>query len=488
MSLLNYGNVWLKRAYDCAPVPVQTAVVTAYGWRHKRQVHGAHYRRYAHLLQQTQWYSSERLGAYQSDKLRAFIAHAYANSPYWREVFAACGLTASDVQTPEDLAQLPILEKETVRAHIDRMASAAYAGRHAPTVAVHTSGTTGKALHLRLTDECWQRDYAFRDQHRSWSGASPADQVVTFAGHPVVPSEFLRPPYWRYNAAERQLIFSSQHLGPATAPDYAREIRRFRPRLIDGYPSAIYVFAVYLLDAGIRDIRPRAVYTHSETLLDHQRAVIENAMGCKVYNWYGNTEMVGNIVECERGSLHVRQEHSVLEILTLEGKPARPGDVAELVGTGFGNYATPLIRYRLGDTVLMGDAECTCGRAGPFVQSVMGRVDDVVVTPDGRYVGRLDHVFKDALNVSEAQLRQDEVGSLTVRLVTRPQFGDRDRDMLDREFRTRLGPAIRLDYEMVPEIPREANGKFRFVVSSVPLRMGETIIDQSHEELERGST
>ena len=481
MSLLSYGNTRLKRAYDRAPVQVQTAVVTAYGWRHRRQVNGAHYRRYVHLLQQTQWYSSERLGAYQSDKLRAFIGHACATSPYWREVFATRGLTPSDVQTPGDLAQLPILEKETVRAQIDRLASSAYAGRRPQTVAVHTSGTTGKALHLRLTKECWQRDYAFRDQQRSWSGALPGDPVVTFAGHPVVPSGLLRPPYCRYNRPERQLIFSSQHLGPATAPDYAREVRRFRPTLIHGYPSTIYLFALYLQDAGIRDIRPRAVYTHSETLLDHQRAVIENAMGCKVYNWYGSSEMVGNIVECERGKLHVRQEHSVLELLTLDGRPARPGDVAELIGTGFGNYATPLIRYRLGDTVLVGDGECTCGRAGPIVKSVIGRIEDIVVTPDGRHVGRLDHVFKDALNVREAQLRQDEVGSLTVRLVTRPRFGERDRNMIEGELRTRLGPAIRLDYQMVSAIPREANGKFRFVVSKVPIRMGETIIDQSQE-------
>jgi len=479
VSLLSYGNTWLKRAYDRAPVQVQTAVVTAYGWRHRRLVNGTHYRRYVHLLQQTQWYSSEGLGAYQSDKLRSFIAHAYATSPYWREVFATRGLAPSDVQAPEDLAQLPVLEKETIRAQIDRLASAAYAGRRGQTVAVHTSGTTGKALHLRLTKECWQRDYAFRDQHRSWSGALPGDPVVTFAGHPVVPSELLRPPYWRYNRAERQLIFSSQHLGPATAPDYAREVRRFRPTLIHGYPSTIYLFALYLKDEGIRNIRPRAVYTHSETLLDHQRAVIESAMGCKVYNWYGNTEMVGNIVECERGRLHVRLEHSVLEMVTLDGRPAQPGDVAELIGTGFGNYATPLIRYRLGDTVLVVADECPCGRSGPIVESVMGRLEDIVVTPDGRHVGRLDHVFKDALNVREAQLRQDEVGSLTVRLVTRPQYSERDREMIDGELRIRLGPTIRLDYETVSAIPREANGKFRFVVSKVPIRMGETIVRQS---------
>jgi phenylacetate-CoA ligase len=101
----------------------------------------------------------------------------------------------------------------------------------------------------------------------------------------------------------------------------------------------------------------------------------------------------------------------------------------------------------------------------------MGRVEDIVVTPEGRHLGRLDHVFKDMLNVVEAQIVQDTVDAVRIRMVKRSEFAEGDMRLLERELRLRLGSVIRLEYEFVGRIPRLPNGKFRFVVSKVPLRI-----------------
>jgi len=238
-------------------------------------------------------------------------------------------------------------------------------------VHVHTSGTTGKALHLWISKECWEREYAFRQLHRSWGGIDIGDRIATIAGHPVVPMDRTSPPFWRENWAENQLIFSSQHITPENLKYYAEKLNQFQPELLHGYPSSLYLIALYLNSEGIYTIKPKVVFTHSESLLYYQRELLENVFSCKVYNWYGNTEMVANIVECEAGNLHVKLEHSIIEIIRSDGQPARPGEIGELICTGFGNYATPLIRYRVGDTVIPSDSVCPCGRSGPLIEKII---------------------------------------------------------------------------------------------------------------------
>ena len=206
--------------------------------------------------------------------------------------------------------------------------------------------------------------------------------------------------------------------------------------------------------------------------------MIEAVFGCKVFNWYGNTEMTANIVECDHGSLHVKPEHSVLEFLSPEGRPARPGELAEIVATGYGNEAFPLIRYRTGDTAIVSDRPCECGRGGPTVVSVTGRVEDIVVTPEGRHVGRLDHVFKDSSNVREAQLIQESEDTLTVRIVRRDDYNEADTTLITHALRERLGDRMQFHFEFVDRIPRGPNGKFRFVVSKVGLAIGPRELDE----------
>ena len=245
--------------------------------------------------------------------------------------------------------------------------------------------------------------------------------------------------------------------------------------LFRSYPSSLYLLALGLAEQQETGIQPRAVFTASETLLETQRSVIEAVFGCKVFNWYGNTEMTANIVECDYGGLHVKPEHSFLEFLDPEGNPARPGELAEIVATGFGNEAFPLIRYRTGDTAILSDRPCECGRSGPMAQSVTGRVEDIVVTPEGRHVGRLDHVFKDSPNIREAQLVQETPDTLVVRIVRREEYGPEDTERVTHSLRQRLGDRMRFEFQFVDRIPRGANGKFRFVISKVGLGIGERV-------------
>ncbi len=475
-----YGSQAVRQLYDASPALVKDLMATGYGYRLKRRKYGPHFRRYLAELTESQWWSPEQHAEAQARRLRRFVRHAALTVPFYRDLFRSLGIDSRDIQDYDDLTQLPLLEKETVRAAGTRLMSERFDPKQV--VWFFTSGTTGKALEIPVARECFEREYAFRWMHYTWAGIRPGERTAMMAQHPVTPARRVKPPFWVTNHAEGQLLLSSQHLMAVSIPYYAEKLRSWQPAMIHGFPSSLYMLALGLRERNETGIRPRALFTASETLLDTQRALIEAVFGCKIFNWYGSCEMAANIVECDHSSLHVKPEHSLVEFLNENGQPARPGELAEIVATGFGNEAYPLIRYRTGDTAILADRPCECGRSGPIVRSLSGRVEDIFVTPEGRHEGRLDGVFKDAPHVVEAQLIQERIDVLTVRIVRTASYGPEDTARVERHLRERLGPSMRFEFEFPDRIPRGANGKYRFAVSKMGLRIVEPHGSSVHSE------
>jgi phenylacetate-CoA ligase len=242
----------------------------------------------------------------------------------------------------------------------------------------------------------------------------------------------------------------------------------FKPTAIHGYPSSVYLIAQGFKKHGKKLNSLKAIFTASESLYDFQREVIEDAFQVKVYNWYGNTEMCANIVECDKGRLHLKLEHSYVEILDENNNPVKPGGKGRLVCTAIGNRAFPLIRYDIGDIVTLSKEEkCVCGRGGIIIASIEGRKEDYIVTKDGKKIGRLDHLFKDTLGIKQSQIVQTEVGKITINIVLEDNFSKKDINLLTNEIFLRFGNGIDYEIKVVNEIPRGANDKFRFILSDI---------------------
>ena len=175
--------------------------------------------------------------------------------------------------------------------------------------------------------------------------------------------------------------------------------------------------------------------------------------------------------QCENGLFHIRAEHSYVEILDEHNQPAKPGTPGRLVVTAFGNYATPLVRYDVGDIATLSEnSTCRCGRGGTLVERIIGRVEDYIVTPDGRFVGRLDHLFKNTTNVLMGQIVQDHVNEVRILIVRDGCYGPKDEAIIKKEARMRLGNKINIRFEYVEDIQRAKQGKFRFVISRVGMK------------------
>jgi phenylacetate-CoA ligase len=99
--------------------------------------------------------------------------------------------------------------------------------------------------------------------------------------------------------------------------------------------------------------------------------------------------------------------------------------------------------------------------------SIEGRVDDVIITPDGRHIGRLDPVFKADLPIREAQIIQKTPDTLHVLYVPTDAYTAADGEALIRRIHDRVGDGMGVTLQAVAEIPRSASGKFRAVISEV---------------------
>jgi len=355
----------------------------------------------------------------------------------------------------DDLATWPVLEKGTIRNAPEEFLSDRWPKRSL--VRSETSGTTGSPLSVYCTEDAYQWEMAFRWRHRAWAGIPFGARGAYLSGHLVAPHTRTRPPFWVFDGAENRLLLSSYHLNADNLPAYVSELAKFGPEFIHGYPSSLLLVAQAALNSPRRP-RPRAVFAASETLLAHQRAIIEEAFGCKVYVWYGQTEMTVNIVECERGSLHAREDYGVLETSPDGGA----------IGTGLRNHAMPFIRYWTGDAIKLDGGECECRRPFGLVRSIEGRMEDYVVTPNGSRIGRLDHLLKGVTGVVEAQILQDDPSAVLLRIVRDQDYSMETEEAIRREALIRMGSQVRLDFDYVESIPRGPGGKFRFVVSNVP--------------------
>jgi phenylacetate-CoA ligase len=402
----------------------------------------------------------------QERRLREIVRWVGSTVPYYRDLFRREGIDPDTIRSLDDLSKIPTLDKHTVQSRKSELVSESIPRR--AQIAGRTSGTTGTALSLVYTHDALAWQYAAVWRQRGWWRMALGDKYAAFGGQRVVPVEQRMPPYWRHDPARSRALFSLYHMAPQNMRHYTRELMRPGYLFWQGYPSSIALVARYLLDWSLDLGRaaPDAVFTSSETLLEPQRNAIEKSTGAAVADHYSNAELCVSVSQCPELGYHVDTELCALEV-----DPHEETDDwvrGEIIATGFANRAMPLLRYRTGDVAtLLKRGACPCGRGRPLLERIDGRIEDYIITPDGRRVGRMDHIFKDTLEVKEAQLYQPSVEQLIVRIVPGSGWGLDVERYLDHELRSRIGPGLATSYELHDSLPRAENGKFRAVISSV---------------------
>lgn len=413
------------------------------GYRERERFDATNWRRYVH------------------ERTRELLTVASSQVPYYRETWTA---QEKDAACAGRLQDVPLTPKEPLRTAPQSFLRDDRRGESQ--LVFHTSGSTGTPIASIWTRRELRNSLALREvRSANWAGVSFREPRATFSGRIVVPDPSSRGPFHRFNCVERQVYLSAFHLRPDTAEAYVAALRKHRVQWMTGYAVSYYLLAKFILEQGLEVPPIRAVVTTSEKVTPLMRETMERAYGCRVFEEYSTVENAMFASECQHGRLHVSEDAGVIEILRPDGTACEPDEEGEVVATCLMRDLQPLIRFRTSDVAAWSAESCPCGLPMPVIKEVVGRVEDVIIGPDGRRLVRFHGVFTDQPHVVEGQVVQEALSRIRVRIVPAPGFGEPDATDIVRRVQQRLGPGVEVVVELVERIPRTANGKFKAVVS-----------------------
>jgi phenylacetate-CoA ligase len=417
-------------------------------------------------LERSQWWSAEKLAEDQAARLRDFLQDVGTRVPYYRDLFTRLGFDPRGVNGPGDLRGLPFLTKPLIREHHAALAADGARGLRPAS----TGGSTGEPLRFQVGAARVSSDVALRIRaYRGWGVDVGDTEVVLWGSH----IELTRQDRVRAlrDRLFRSTLLSANQLSTSHLDEYIAAVERVRPTWIFSHPSALGELARRAEERGRRLDRLgiRVVFLTAEQLYEHQRLLIERVFGCPAANGYGGRDAGFVAHECPGHGMHICSEDILVEIIGEDGAPARPGEPGEIVVTHLRSEDFPFVRYRTGDVAVLHDAPCRCGRGLPLLRDIHGRADDLLLGLDGASVpGQVVVlVLRDVPGIHAFKVIQEERDLVRVLYVPTPGLPPDADTTITHGLRTHLGAALRVVLERVAEIPRDASGKYRTVVSRV---------------------
>lgn len=429
-------------------------------------------------IEQQQWRSAEEIAAAQFAQVRQVLTFAAGTVPYYRQM-----LGSSYARNPIDLeswAEVPVLSRKTLHEAAGEFRSERIPPQHGKSFQMSTSGSTGlvvKLLGTDLTQLFWQV-FCLRDHF--WRRRDFRQKLVVIR-------------HQRDPALKSISGHTSSGWGPATddvvptgpaiqfhighdAGLLAGILAVQNPGYLLTHPSLMLELARHCMENGIRVPGLREARTLGESSSESLGDTCRRAWGVPVVDMYTCQEAGYLALQCpDHGHLHVQSENVLLEVVDEAGRTCAPGQVGRVLITSLNNFATPLIRYEIGDYAEVG-GPCPCGRGLPVLKRVMGRYRNLLTLPDGTrrwpqmgYQGRLREIAP----IELMQMVQTGADEILVRLVMARPLENSEQDSLSRFIRDNLDYPFRLGFEYVDSIRNPANGKIEQFISMIePVRAG----------------
>lgn len=417
-------------------------------------------------MEQTQWWSPERLRELQLSRLRSLLKHAHDKVPYYRMLFDEIGFRPDAIRSIDDLSRLPLLDKATIRANTEALKS----DNARDLARFNTGGSSGEPLVFYIGKERVSHDVAAKWRATRWWDVDIGDPEVVVWGSPIELGAQDRVRALRDRVFRTRLLPAFE-MSERKVAGFLDEIRARKPKMLFGYPSALSHFARQADATGIRmdDLGIRVAFVTSERLYDDQRRQISKTFGCEVANGYGGRDAGFIAHQCLHGGMHITAEDIIVEIIDADGKPVPAGQPGEIVVTHLATSDFPFIRYRTGDVGTLDSKHCSCGRGLPLLKEIHGRSTDFVVAQDGTVMHGLAliYILRDLPQVRAFKIVQESLDLTTVSVLPDGRLGDDLVGKIKKDFKARLGRDVTIAVNEVAEIPAEKSGKYRYVVSKV---------------------
>jgi phenylacetate-CoA ligase len=363
----------------------------------------------------------DKLMQMQEERLKKIVKYCYEKVPLYRTKFKEAGITPSDIRTLNDLEKIPLTEKEDLRKAYPYGMLAADLG---DVLELHaSSGTTGHPTTCAYTKsdlDIWSKVMA---RIYASAGTRKGDIVQNAFGYGL----FTGGLGFHYGALE-----VGATILPIAAGESERQIslaKEYATTVLTCTPSYAAFLGRYAKEKmGInpaRELKWKSGIFGAEAWSEELRERIEELLGLEAFDIYGLSEVIGPgvSVECaEHNGLHIEEDHFLPEIINPKtGERAKEGETGELVLTTLTRQATPVLRFRTGDTTSLKVDECDCGRTLVRMDRVFGRADDMLKVRGVKFWPKtVEHALLRVAGASENYEivieRPEELDVMTLRL------------------------------------------------------------------------
>lgn len=418
---------------------------------------------YLHRLRRELWLEPAKLRELQTKRLRATVKHAYENVSFYHKKFDAAGVKPDDIRSVADLVKVPVTTKAEVQASSlqDVVARNVTMDK---CVLRTTSGSTGLPLVLVVDRRVLDFEGAVWMRALFENGLRLGDRMAVIGD----PRSFLK----GKSVLQRFGIMRSKYISIFDDAERQRVLLdEYKPDVIKSYPSSLTILA-HACQNSKKSFRPHLVFTSAELLDSASRRFINSMCKVELLDNYACSEFSLLAWECHKhAGYHINSDGVVVEFVD-DGESVAFGERGEIVCTSLFNDVMPLIRYRIGDSGIPMEAQCSCERVLPLMKIVEGRTDDFLLTVDGRMIAPtvfFPYPFESFEGIRQFRVIQEKKDKLRIQLVADEAFLSSGQvfERARGEIQKLFGQEMQVDFQILDKIPRDYNGKLRKVISKV---------------------
>jgi len=372
-----------------------------------------------------------------------------------------------------DFETWPLMDKELLRDRLDAFTT----GREWFSAPANTGGTAGVPLKLVRSLDGIVFEQAAIDRMVRGLGLNPreASSAVLRGDNLLDPRTLLSPDGVSANGG-RARIFCAHSVSAANAGRIVDALEKFAPQLVCAYPSALEALCRLLVEQG-RKLEIPAVLVSSEVLKPEAWELAREVLGCRIADYYGQSERVAFAYAFEPREYRFLPGYSYVEFVHHESPllPAgSPDRLYEIIGTTYWNSLMPLVRYRTGDLVRLpaswGERELEELALGlRTFRGLLGRQQEVIVCPAGVRLTGLESMPHDVEHVVRIQVVQETLSKARILVVPAPGFCETDAERLLANARAKVPCDVSFTVEVANWLERTPRGKTPLIVHRAPV-------------------
>lgn len=433
-----------------SPYLVQNTAVTLFNVYQYKIRHGGHYTYFREFYRKVDYLNEQDLNNEILKKKEDFFTYVLSKSEWYK------------CQDFKGFEQVRPLEKIDVINNLDKIKTIS----ESEGIVSLTGGTTGASMKVIYTKKDMQERFAILDHFRAQHGYELGKKTAWFSGKNLITQKDIdRGICSHYDFVNKIRFYSTFLINEKNFDVYWKSLNEFQPEFLVGFPSSVFEICQIARDRGLKyKGKVKVFFPTAETVLPEHREVISEILGCKLVDQYASSEGAPFILECSKGHLHIHPLTGIFEVVDEDLNPAQSG---QMLVTSFTTHGTPLIRYRIGDSITLADnsKKCNCGSIFPLVERIEGRTNDYILSPTHGKVnlGNISNSTKDTKGIVCFQLIQDKIDHLEVKIIVSKSFDKKQELNFISSLRERIGNEIELDIRYVEAIEKEKSGKFRIV-------------------------